>query len=224
MRSRNEDAMRVLSIMLLVTSLVTNGQSKYRPQGIHVLHHGERMITGVRFIRDGTRLVSANIDGTIAVWNAGTHKQLWRIDLDAESKTRDSYTISNTMGIAVSPDERLLAVPYDRDLVIGNTAQARNEHHIALIATDDGHRLRSIGEHAGLIASVAFSSDGKSVISVSADKTARLWEVETGRAIWSVDLKGRGRAVAVSPDGRHIAIGALSDDSWLPIVEIRNSE
>lgn len=72
-------------------------------------------------MRDGTRLVSANIDGTIAVWNASTYKQLWRIDLDADSRSNDSHTISNTMGIAVSPDERLIAVPYDRDIVIGNT-------------------------------------------------------------------------------------------------------
>jgi WD40 repeat protein len=130
--------------MLLVIGLITSGQSKNRQQGFHVLRHGERMVTAVRFIKYGTRLVSANIDGTIAIWNTRTQKQLWRIDLDAGSKTRDSYTISNTMGIAISPDERVIAVPYDRDLVIGNTVQARSEHHIALIETNDGHQLGSI--------------------------------------------------------------------------------
>ena len=217
--------MRVLSIMLLLVSVMTSGQSKYAQEGLRVLHHGERMVTAVRFIKDGTRLVSANIDGTIAVWDTRTRKQLWHIDLDAGTKTRDSYTISNVLGIAVSPDERVIAVPYDRDLVIGNTAQARNEHHIALIKTNDGHQLRSIAAHAGLIASVAFSPDGKRIISVSADKTARLWDLETGREIWSVDLKGRGHAVAFSGDGRLIAIGALcGENSWRPVTEIRNAE
>ena len=55
---------------------------------------------------------------------------------------------------------------------------------------------------------VAFMPDGKRLVTVSPDKTARLWDVETQREVRSF---GRARnafySVAVSPDGQRIAGG-----------------
>jgi WD40 repeat protein len=59
--------------------------------------------------------------------------------------------------------------------------------------------------------SVAFSPDGKQVVSGSYDRTVRLWDPATGAALQT--LKGHTNAVnsvAFSPDGKQVVSG--SDD------------
>ena len=59
--------------------------------------------------------------------------------------------------------------------------------------------------------SAAFSPDGKRIVTASADKTARLWDAETGKQIG--ELQGHGDSVlsaAFSLDGKRI-VTASSD-------------
>jgi WD40 repeat protein len=56
------------------------------------------------------------------------------------------------------------------------------------------------------VQSVAFSPDGRRIVSGSADRTLRLWEATTGQPVGK-PLQGHRsalKAVAFSPDGRHI--------------------
>ena len=65
--------------------------------------------------------------------------------------------------------------------------------------------------------SVAYSPDGRHIISGSSDKTIRIWDAETGAAVGK-PLEGHTnwvQSVAYSPDGRHIISG--SGDSTIRI-------
>ena len=57
--------------------------------------------------------------------------------------------------------------------------------------------------HTKLVTSVAWSGDGKRVVSGSEDKTVRVWDVETGECLKVMEgHTGEVNSVAVSGDGR----------------------
>ena len=67
-----------------------------------------------------------------------------------------------------------------------------------------------LADHDEWVTSVAFSPDGKHIVSGSWDKTVRVWDAHTGQSIMD-PLKGHDRevtSVAFSPDGRHIVSGS----------------
>lgn len=69
--------------------------------------------------------------------------------------------------------------------------------------------------HSDVIRRVLFSPGGKSVITVSNDKTVRLWDVGTGETTKIIRLptgpgdEGSLNAAAVSPDGRALAVSGI---------------
>ena len=67
--------------------------------------------------------------------------------------------------------------------------------------------------HTGAVDSVAFSPDGKTLASGSADGTIRLWDVATGRPIGQPLTGDPGAvfSVAFSPDGKTLASGSVDD-------------
>ncbi|MCY3022114.1 MAG: protein kinase, partial [Planctomycetota bacterium] len=70
--------------------------------------------------------------------------------------------------------------------------------------------LLTLKGHAAVVSSVAFSPDGKRVATGSGDRTARVWDSETGREL--LTLKGHDHfvmSVAFSPDGKRLATGSM---------------
>jgi len=78
--------------------------------------------------------------------------------------------------------------------------------------------------HSTFVTSVAFSPDGKHIVSGSHDKTIRLWDAETGQQLQS-PLKGHEHSVtsvAFSPDGKCIVSG--SEDMTIQLWDAETGE
>lgn len=72
--------------------------------------------------------------------------------------------------------------------------------------------------------SVSFSADGKCIVSGSADKTIRIWDVDTGELVVG-PLEGHTysvRSVGFSPDGKYVVSG--SDDKTIRIWNAKTGE
>lgn len=82
------------------------------------------------------------------------------------------------------------------------------------------HRVRAVARctnsipgHAEAILHVAFSPDGKNLVSGSGDTTVRLWDVQTSTP--KKTMKGHTNwvlAVCFSPDGQHVASGGMDGE------------
>ena len=64
--------------------------------------------------------------------------------------------------------------------------------------------------HSSAVLSIAFSPDGKKIVSGSYDQTIRVWDAETGKEIIP-PLEGHSgyvNSVAFSPEGKKIVSGS----------------
>jgi WD40 repeat protein len=143
------------------------------------------------FSPDGRFLATSSGDNTARIWDVESGKELKKIT---------GYMIGN--GLAFSPDSRLLAFNQARIVQIYDLTT--------------GNLVRSFDGHNNFVSSIAFSPDGRFLLTGSQDKTARLWDVETGASLRQfTGHKGGGISeewgniyLAFSPDGKFILTGS----------------
>jgi WD40 repeat protein len=157
-------------------------------------------VTSVAFSPDGTRIVSGSYDKTLRFWDAET---LQPIGEPLQGHTAD------VKSVAFSPDGHYIVSGSDDEtlrLWDAKTLQPIGEPL-------EGHSISAkpfiISIRPPGVTSVAFSLDGRLIVSGGWDKTVRLWNTETLQPI-GAPLKGHMDSVIsviFSPDGRYIVSG-----------------
>lgn len=152
------------------------------------LHGHDAAVNAVAFIGEEGRALSASDDGTAAVWDLITGKPIARLE-GHEGKVA---------AIAVSPDRRLAAsAGWDRTVRLwdlGTMEPVRTLHG------------------ADNLNAVAFSPDGKRVLSGSSNGSLQAWRVVDGAqamALSSHDFAVTG--LDQSPDGRTVATSSVDE-------------
>lgn len=147
----------------------------------------------VAFSSDGKLVLTGGEDGTASLWD---------LSRAARVLVLRGHTARVT-AVAISPDrERLATGSFDDTVRIWDTATGK-----------EVTRFKS----QGLVFSVAFSPDGKTVLSGGFD-TARVWDVATGKEVHAYSTLAKNdysrqdlvRSAAFSPDGKLIARGGNS--------------
>src|SRR5438552_190746 len=83
------------------------------------------------------------------------------------------------------------------------------------------------GGHTARVAQVAFSPDGRELISTSDDRTIRFWDIKSGEVrrimrlpVYEATVGGHSTS-ALSPDGRTLASYCLKkQDHWIDLIDI----
>jgi WD40 repeat protein len=111
-------------------------------------------VDGVAISADGRRVVSGSADATVKTWDAATGKLI---------RTREGIPGN---GVAISADGKLVARGQDRPVVWEAAT---------------GVELPPFQEPVGTISSLAFTPDGRRLVSATYDCAVQVWDVKTGK-------------------------------------------
>jgi WD40 repeat protein len=163
-----------------LASLSARRERPPAPSGCQVAKTEYGGIQGLACLEGGRTLVMATAKGVV-LWDAATFRE------------KTVFAQKPCRAVAVSPD--------------GKTIASADTKSIHLWDVPTATKRATLNGHTGVVWSVAFSPDGRLLLSGSKDGTARFWDPATGeeKAAFNWDM-GAVQHVAFAPDGMTAAV------------------
>jgi len=140
----------------------------------------------------GKYILTTTLDNCVFPQKANTY--LWRVSDGKIVCTMKNYY--STLSLQPFPNDgtSFLTVPFKKnDLYLWNTKTGKMRHI-----------LRG---HTEILSSVRFSQDGKYLVSGAYDKTARVWDVHSGKELLKLEHSAKVSAVGFSPNAKQLLVG-----------------
>lgn len=203
-------------------------------QLLNTLKSHKDVVNWIEFSPDGRQLGSASDDGTAILWDLST----------GAAHPLPDHSGGRVTAITFSPDGRFVATgsPVDRAVRLFDSSSRRMLWHVDnrvgfyclrftpdskfLLSGEMGGRMdlwrvrdgKLSGEFAGHTSTVddaAFSPDGRRLVTVSEDRTTRLWNVPQKRELFELQIRDKDspsfETAAFSPDGLRLITAGNGD-------------
>jgi WD40 repeat protein len=157
------------------------------PVGFTPIHAGGYDPGGAAISPDG-RIVAAAAGGGASLWDLRSGEFVAKLEARGTS-------------IAFSPRGGRVAMG------TGTGEDPKGGGTVSICDTESGKRIQVLRGHDGSIGDVVYSGDGSRLASISHDRTARLWDAESGEHLLTAEV-GSPNSVALSADGRRLAASA----------------
>jgi WD40 repeat protein len=162
---------------------------------------------------DGKQIFSGSYDRSLKMWNVADGK-LIREFKGYEDKKFEKGHRGSVVCAALSPDGKTLASgDWDHAIKIWNVADGNVLHELTNPQLKTGPAQPPPQAHPGVVYALRFTPDGKRLISVGAAPRLRsyiaIWNAADGKLLHGSEQSlGTLFSLAVSPDGKFLAIGA----------------
>ncbi|KRV51241.1 serine/threonine protein kinase [Wenjunlia vitaminophila] len=151
------------------------------------------------FSPDGSLLAACDDTAVVTLWDVASHKEVARLQGDPDQK------MSGEDRLKFSRDGTVLAFSAESTITLWDVASRRK----TVTLVDPVRRTQPDVE--GVLADVAFSHDGRTLIAGTSTGKLRYWDVTSGRLTANLVVPGGVTDLAVSPDGKVLA-GSLEDE------------
>jgi WD40 repeat protein len=179
-------------------------------------------VNGCSVSAGGQLVLSGSSDKTLRLWDTRTWMPRLRIAAHADSVNACRFAANGVFFVSASSDHTLKICLFERARDAWESLPISHQR----LGVAEWERIlapRVLDAHASTVNDCAVSPDSAFIVSASADRTLRIWDVTTGRV--RRILEGHRSHVygcAISPDGRHVA--SVSADNTLKIWEVDNGE
>jgi len=161
-----------------------------------------RPVRSVCWNRDGERVLSGSWDGTTRVWDMETGNTI----LEIITGLSDVYTAT------FSPNSTLIATG-------GRTSRrsrSPDDEFIKIWDANTGKLVAILKGHTERVYCLAWTADGRKLISGSWDDTIRIWDTSTWQQLAvSTAHTGSVHDIAISPNGRILASASFDNTARL---------
>lgn len=167
-------------------------------------HNGA--VYDVAFSPDGTLLASASADATCKIW-----------------RVRDGERL-DTLGQPLKEQYRVIFSPDGKSVAAGG---ADNRIRVWKLLSREMPRINPVlysrFAHEGPIVNLAYTADGRSLVSISEDRSIKVWETETYTETQVFNEQPEvSMALAIAPNGKQFVVGRL--DGTREFMKIANRQ